>query len=206
MTDTARRAAQLTLAAALVGFLLGFGALWLGLMDGATTFWGFGTACLLQVPPALSLRGRIRDGLGNSGLERERLTLRTVSVLMRCLAVGMAMASTSALLGERGPQANLLAEGIAGLAVGLLGSMWFAKHRLREAHPTFALDADRALLLVELAALLLVGSLLSRWFMWADAVAALAMALWLFFSGHAMAKATALPPARTGCGGSCSCG
>ncbi len=70
MTDTVPRASGLALLSAGLGLLLGAAALWVGLGDGAIAQWAFGTACLLQVPPALSLRSRIRDGLGNSGLDR----------------------------------------------------------------------------------------------------------------------------------------
>ena len=206
MTASMARAARLALLVALAGLLLGSAALWLGVAEGAIALWGFGGACLLQVPPSLSLRGRIRDGLGNSGLERERLMLRAVSFLLRLLALGMAMAAVSALLGDRGPHAGVAALGLAVLAVGLLAASWYAKQNLKGAHPTFALDADRSFVLLELAALLLVGSLLGRWFPWADAVSALAMALWLFVAGRTLSKATSLPAAASGCGGNCSCG
>ena len=206
MIEPSSRAAQLALLTALVGLVVGGAALWLGVAEGAIALWGFGAAGLLQVPPSLSLRSRIRAGLGNSGLERERLTLRAVSFLLRLLALGMAMAAVSALLGDRAPRANFIALGLSALAVGLLAALWSAKRRLKGAHPTFDLDAARCLILLELAALLLAGSLLGRWFTWADAASALAMALWLFVAGRTLAKATSLPAAASGCGGSCSCG
>ncbi|GLH74525.1 hypothetical protein GETHLI_30270 [Geothrix limicola] len=200
------RAKQLALATALFGLLVGSSALWMGLSEGALAFWGFGAACLLQVPPSLVLHGRIREGLGNSGLERERLTLRTVSFLLRLLALGLAMAAVSALLGERAPHLEFTAQGLAVAALGLLAVLWYGKQGVKGAHPTLELDASRSLILLELAVLLLAGSLLSRWFAWADAVSGLAMALWLFVAGNSLAKASSLPPARGGCGGSCSCG
>jgi hypothetical protein len=200
------RAARLALLMALAGLLLGGAALGLGVAEGALALWGFGAACLLQVPPSLSLRGRIQAGLGNSGLERERLTLRSVGFLLRLLALGLGMAAVSALLGDRAPQVGFAAPGLALLATGLLAAIWSAKQGQQGAHPTFALDAARSLVLLELAALLLAGSLLGRWFPWADAVSALAMALWLFVAGRTLAKATSLPAAASGCGGSCSCG
>ena len=206
MIEPSSRAAQLALLTALVGLVVGGAALWLGVAEGGIALWGFGTACLLHVPPSLSLRSRIRAGLGNSGLERERRTLRVVSFLLRLLALGMAMAAVSALLGDRAPRADVAALGLAALAFGLLAAGWYAKQSLKGAHPTFDLDAARSLVLLELSALLLVGSLLGRWFSWADAVSALVMALWLFVAGRTLAKATSLPAAASGCGGSCSCG
>src|SRR6266568_1794231 len=117
MKEVPSQAQRLALATVLLGLLVGVPALWLGLSAGSTALWGFGAAWLLQVPPTLSLRGRIRDGLGNSGLERERLTLRTVSFLMRFLALGMAMAAISELLGERSPRFDLPMQGLALLGV-----------------------------------------------------------------------------------------
>ncbi|HJV48626.1 MAG TPA: hypothetical protein VJ549_05075 [Geothrix sp.] len=200
------RAERLAQATTLFGLLAGCSALWLGLSESALAFWGFGGACLLQVPPSLVLRGRIGEGLGNSGLERERLTLRTVSFMLRLLALGLVMAAVSALLGERAPHLELAAQGGAALALGLLAALWFAKQGLKGTHPTLDLDASRSLVLLELAALLLAGSLLGRWFWWADSASGLAMGLWLFVAGSSMAKVSSLPPARGGCGGGCSCG
>ena len=124
MTDTVPRASGLALLSAGLGLLLGAAALWVGLGDGAIAQWAFGTAGQLQVPPALSLRGRVLDGLGNRGLERERRTLRSVSYLLRFLALGTAMAAVSALLGERSPRLNVLPLGLSLMATASLGGLW----------------------------------------------------------------------------------
>lgn len=197
-------ASRLALATALAGLALGGAGLWLGVSEGSIALWGFGGASLLQAPPALSLRGRIQDGLGNSGLERERLTLKTVSLLLRFLALGMAMASVSALLGERSPRPSPFVLGLALLALGVQVALWFAKRGLAGLHPALALDAARTRTLLELSALLLAGSLLGRWFPWADAIIGLALALRLFLEGRRLAKASTLQAAACGgCGGGC---
>ncbi|MBK9795585.1 MAG: cation transporter [Holophagaceae bacterium] len=197
-------ASWLTHATACLGLTLGGLGLWLGLAEGAVTLWGFGGACLLQIPPALSLGARIREGLGNSGLERERLTLKAVSLGQRFLAMAMAMAAISALLGERSPGPGVMILGGALAALAALAALWFAKRALSGLHPTLALDAARTRTLLELAALLLLGSLLGRWFPWADAVLGLGMALWLFLAGLSLAKASTLQAAACGgCGGGC---
>jgi hypothetical protein len=84
--------------------------------------------------------------------------------------------------------------------------LWLAKRVIAEAHPSFGLDAARTRTLLELAVLLLLGSLLGRWFSWAPALAGFAMALRLFGEGQTLAKGTALPLACGGCGGGCGCG
>ncbi len=201
------RGSLLALLTILVGLLLGGAALWLGVQEGAIALLGFGGAGLLQVPPALSFYGRIQAGLGNQGLERERLTWKVVSLLIRFLALGMAMASVSALLGERGTQASLGAYVLAGCAVGSLGALWFAKRQLVGVHAALDLDTARTRALLELAALLLAGCFLSRWFPWADAATALVIALRLFLAGHTLAKASTLQAAACGgCGSGCGCG
>lgn len=204
MKEASSRAANLTLATILVGLVVGGSALGMGVAEGTVALWGFGAACLLQVPPALSLRGRIRDGLGNSGLERERITLRVVSHLLRLVALGMAMASISALLGERAPQASLSMLGLAALAFGCTAGLWYAKQGVKGVHPTLDLDAARTRTLLELAAILFVGQLLGRWFPWADAASGLAQALRLFFEARNLSKASTLQATCGGCG--CSCG
>ncbi len=205
MTDTVPRASGLALLSAGLGLLLGAAALWVGLGDGAIAQWAFGTACLLQVPPALSLRGRVLDGLGNRGLERERRTLRSVSYLLRFLALGTAMAAVSALLGERSPRLNVLPLGLSLMATASLGGLWLVKRSLEALHPALAQDASRSRTLFELAALLLAGSLLGRWFPWADASTALVMAVGLFVEGRTLGKGSTLAPPS--CAGGCgSCG
>jgi len=205
MTAPASRASGFALLTALGGLILGGAALWLGVAEGAVALWGFGAACLLQVPPALSLRHRVIGGLGNNGLERERLTLRGVSFLLRLLALGMAMAAISALLGERAPQAGVLSLGLAILALASLGLLWRAKRPLVDLHPALALDADRARTLSALAVLLVAANLLGRWFPWADASAGLVMAVSLFMEGRTLGRGTTLAPAA--CGGGCGgCG
>lgn len=197
------RASWLALLTAVLGLLLGGAALWLGLEQGSAAQWGFGGACLLQVPPALSIWNRIREGLGNRGLEGERLTLRVVSHLMRLLAFGLALVSVAALLVDRSPQANPFQLGLALAALGGLAPLWYFKRGLTAVHPALGLDASRSRTLLELAVLLLVGSLLGRAYPWADATVGVIMALRLFLEGRTLGTATALPAVSGGCGGGC---
>ena len=207
MTVDLGKASSLVVAAALGCLALGATCLWFGVADGVLALWGFGGACVLSVAPALSLYARLRQGLGNSGLERERLTLKTTSHLQRLLALGLAMAAISALLGERSPAFTLFILGVALLAVLMQAGLWAAKHGLAALHPALAQDGGRTRVLLESAALLLLGQLLGHWLPWGDAAAALAMALRLFLAGHAAAKATTLEAtACGGCGGGCGCG
>lgn len=200
------RASRLTLVSVLMGLALGGAALWLGITKNTIGQWGFGAACLLLVPAALSLHGRIRKGLGNRGLERERLTLRVTSHLLRLLALGMAAASILELSGHPFSDSSLESLGFPALASGLLLALWLAKRGLAEVHPTLDLDGSRTRALLGLALLLLAGGLLGCWFVWASAITGLALALSLFSVGQTLAKGTTLPPACGGCGSGCGCG
>jgi len=116
----------------------------------------------------------------------------------------MAMASVSALLGGRVPQPSSITLGLVLLAFALQAGLWSVKRGLTGIHPALDMDGTRSRTMLELAALLLAGSLLGRWFSWADAFTGLALALRLFLAGRTLAKASTLQAAACGgCGGGC---
>lgn len=198
-------AAPLSILSALIGLFVGGSAIGLGVSQNSPALYGFGAACVLQVPLALSLWGRIRSGLGNRGLELELRTLRLVSYGLRLAALGLAAAAVIALLGQHIPDPTLFVPGLALLAVGLQALLWKSKQTLAEFHPSLALDAARARTLLELATILLAGALITRWFPTADAATALALALRLWFEGRSMAILSAFKAACGGCGTGCGC-
>lgn len=193
------------LANAAAGLLLGAAGLWFGLGSGAIALWTFGGAGLLLGLPSLVVGQRIREGFGNRGLERERLSLRAASHLLRLLALGAVLAAGAALMGDRGPQAGSAPMILAGLALAVLAPLWWVRRAQADLHPSLASDASRTRALLELGGLLLIGALLGRWVPWADAAAGLAMGLRLFIAGQGLAKGTALSAAAS-CGGCGSCG
>ncbi|GLH67159.1 hypothetical protein [Geothrix edaphica] len=192
-------------ATAAAGLLLGAPALWLGLDQGAIALWTFGAAGLLQGLPSLVVGQRVREGFGNRGLERERLTLRAASHLLRLLALGAILTAVAALMGDRRPQAGAVPLILAGAALAILAPLWWIRRAQAGLHPSLASDASRTRAWLELGGLLLAGVLLGRWFPWADAAAGLAMGVRLFIEGQALARGTALSTAAS-CGGCGSCG
>lgn len=199
------QAAPLSLLSALFALAAGSAALALGLALDSPALGGFGAACLLQVPLALSLAFRIRAGLGNRGLEREMRSFRAVSFALRLLALALAAVAGIALLGRHLPDPGLVAPGLALLVLGLQAALWRAKGPLAEAHPSLALDAVRARTQLELAGILLAGVLVSPWFPPADAVAALALAARIYVEGRALGMLSAFKAACGGCGSGCGC-
>jgi hypothetical protein len=205
MNPAASGAARLAYLTVALGLALGGAAL--GLSGGSIVLAGFGAACLLQAPSAWNVARRIQEGLNNQGLERERLIHRGLGIALRLLALGWAAVAGINLLRDTATQTTDLQLGVAVLAFLLTAALAWAKRGLREAHPTLALDAARSRVLAELAALLLAGSLLGRWFPWAEAVTGLALAMRLFLEGRSLAKGSTLPAAACGgCGSGCGCG
>lgn len=199
------QAAPLSLLSALFALAAGSTAFALGLIINSSALAGFGAACLLQVPLALSLLFRIRTGLGNRGLEREMRSFRVISFALRLLALALAAVAGIALLGRHLPDASLAAPGVALVALGLQAALWRAKAPLSGVHPSLALDAARARTLLELAGILLVGAVASLWFPLADAVAALALAGRIYLEGQALGALSAFKAACGGCGSGCGC-
>ncbi len=206
MTADLARYLWLSRLSALVALHLGPAALWLSWTQVGIAIGGFGAACLLLVPSALSLGFRIRGGLGNEGLERDRLTLRATAYLLRLLALGVAGVGLLALQGEWMPSTTAATRGLPPVALLLMVGIWGAKRRLVGLHPALELDAARSQVPVELAMLLAAGSLLGLLVPWADALTALALAIRIFVAGQGLAKATTLQAACGGCGTGCGCG
>ena len=204
MTGDLSRASRRALLTAGAALALGGAAVVLGIADEVPLAWGFGLACLLQVAPSLAVWHRLREGLGNRGLDGERRTLRITSHLLRLLALGLAIASI--LAGTEGgasrPGTPVLA--LAGAALGGWLGLWIGKRGTRDLHPSLAQDVGRARTLAGLAGLLLAGGLLGLAFPWAAPAAGVAMAAWLFLEGRTMARGTTV--SLVGCGGCGSCG
>ncbi len=204
MTDVPPLASRLVLLTAGAAFALGGAVVGLGIANQVPLAWGFGLACLLQVAPSLALGHRLREGLGNRGLDGERRTLRITSHLLRFLALGLAIACALAWTAGDTPKATSLDLVLAGTALLAWLGLWLAKRRLGELHASLALDAARSRTLAAFAGLCLAGGLLGLVFPWAGPAAGLLLAGWQFHEGRMMAKATTV--SLVGCGGCGSCG
>jgi hypothetical protein len=204
MTAIPPNASRLALLAAGAALVLGVAAVVLGIADEVPMAWGYGLACLLQVAPSLAVGYRLREGLGNRGLDGERRTLRLTSHLLRLLALGLAIASILAWTEGNAPRPGTPALALTGAALVVWLGLWMGKRGAGDQHPSLALDAGRARTLAGLAGLLAAGGLLGLAFPWSAPAAGVAMAAWLFLEGRTMAKATTV--SLVGCGGCGSCG
>jgi len=204
MTGIPTSAVRLALLTAGVGLVLGGVAVVQGVSSDMPMAWGFGLACLLQVAPSLAVGYRLREGLGNRGLDGERRTLRITSHLARLLALGLAIACVLAWTGGRSPRPGAWDFALAGAALASWLGLWFGKRRFGPLHPSLGQDAARARTLAGLAGLLLAGGPLGLAFPWGGPAAGMVMAAWIFVEGRTLAKATTV--SLVGCGGCGSCG
>lgn len=204
MTRIPSSAHRLVLLTAGAGLVLGGLAVIQGVPSDMPLAWGFGFACLLQVAPSMVVAYRLREGLGNRGLDGERRTLRITSHLLRFLALGLAIACILAWTAGSAPRPGAGDFAVAGVGLGSWGGLWLGKRRFGTLHPSLSQDTARARTLAGFAGLLLVGGLLGLAFSWSGPAAGLVMAAWLFHEGRTLAKATTV--SLVGCGGCGSCG
>lgn len=204
MTGTPPLAPRLALLSAGAGLIVGGAAFVQGVATEVPLGWGFGLACLLQVAPSLALGYRIREGLGNRGLDGERRTLRITSHLLRLLALVLAMACAFAWTEGDAPKATTLDLALAGAALLIWLGLWAGARKLGDLHPSLALNAARARTLAAFAGLWLAGGLLGLAFPWGGPAAGLLLAGGCFAEGRTLAKATTV--SLVGCGGCGSCG
>lgn len=197
------RALPTAWATALAGLALGLGLAALGLQEGLVAMTAAGAAALVGVPATVSLALRLRDGLGNRGLDRDRRLLRTEAHLLR---LGALVTGAMAVVGARQAAPGPWALPAVGAAVLLLAGLWLLRRGQAGQSPALDLDLRRTRLPLELAALALAGVLLGQRFPWADAAAGLAVAARMFGAGWGLGKATTLEAACGGCGGGCGCG
>ena len=190
-------------ATALAGIACGLGLGTLGLQEGLVAMTAAGAAALAGVPATVSLALRLRAGLGNRGLDRDRRLLRTEAHLLR---LGSLVAGALAVLGARQSVPGPWVLPALGLTVILLLALWLLRRGQGGQNPALDLDLRRTRLPLDLAVLALAGVLLGQRFPWADAAAGLAVAVRMFMAGWGLGKATTLEAACGGCGGGCGCG
>jgi len=202
--DLQARTGRLLSAGAALLAVLGLAGAALGLRDGAVALWGFGGLCLLHLPMTLAAGRRLREGLGNRGLDLELRTLRICSRLLRLFAVGMALVAGRDLMVLRGPEASMPGQAFAATALLTLAALAWRKRALADPHPTRIQDARQTRSRLVPAGLLMLGSGAAAWAPWAASAAGLAMAGYAFGAAQLLAKSLAVPIRGCGgCGGSC---
>lgn len=199
---SARSPLTVTAMGLLVALVAGGMNAWIGFKLGQPGLWALGLALWVGLLPAGSLFKRLQEGLDNRGLERERLTQRVAGWALR----GVAMSAALVLWLDPPVQADEQAWVVLGGTLFVALGSWGQKRAYRDDHPSLAAEALRARLLVEAAALLLVGFALGERFVWGGRLGGLFMALRLFWGGQVWVKASTVTVTSCGgCGGGCGC-
>ncbi len=212
-TRSALRSLAVKLAAFTVAWnvIEGLGSLGFGLQDESVALLGFGADSWVEVFAALVVLWRLRAEAGQGvALERAREKRATlvIGVLLCVLAVGAMVGAGLQLFLANQPETSLPGLVISLVSLGFMGALWRAKLRVARALDSRTLMADAACSrgCLELSAVLFAGSLLGRiapglW--WADAVAALVLALLIGREGMQTISAARKPDFTGGC---CGCG
>ena len=175
-----------------------------GWTDDSVALFGFGADSFIEVASALLVLWKLMD---HGNLARERKATTAIGWLFLWLGAGVAGGALLQLAARSHPPTTLPGLIIAALSLSFMVFLWRAKLRAARALDSANVAADAACsrACIQLSAVLFLGSLLylvvpALW--WADATAALILALLIAREGYGMVRA-----ARSECfTGGCSCG
>lgn len=199
------RRRTLWLAGLTIGYNLieGLVSMHFGWADDSVALFGFGADSFIEVASAGLVLWKLLD---HGNLARERKATTAIGWLFLWLGAGIAGGALLQLAGRRHPPTTLPGLVISALSLSFMVFLWRAKLHTSRAldSATVAADAACSRACIQLSAVLFVGSLVylaipALW--WADAVAALALALLIAWEGRTMVRA-----ARSACfTGGCGC-
>ncbi|MFH1812233.1 MAG: cation transporter [Pseudomonadota bacterium] len=202
------RAWLLAWATILYNVLEGLVAMGFGVAEESVALFGFGVDSFIEVASALLVLWRLRaeDGEGEAlSLARERRATQAIGTLLVVLAAGTVVAAALQLGARSHPTTTLPGMVIALVSLSFMFALWWAKRQAARIldSSTLAQDAACSLACIQLSSVLLLGSLLfalSPALWWADAVAALALALLIAREGVGAVRAARREDFSGGCG------
>ena len=202
--DWRRRALWLSGLTIVYNLVEGLVSMRFGWTDDSVALFGFGADSFIEVASALLVLWKLMD---HGNLARERKATTAIGWLFLWLGAGVAGGALLQLAARSHPPTTLPGLIIAALSLSFMVFLWQAKLRAARAldSATVAADAACSRACIQLSAVLFLGSLLylvvpALW--WADATAALILALLIAREGYGMVRA-----ARSECfTGGCSCG
>lgn len=179
-----------------------------GWADDSIALFGFGADSFIEVGSALIVLWRVakdESGCAATRLKKERRATLAIGVLFLLLALGTALGASLQLKAGSHPDTTL--PGLVVSILSLLFMIWLWRSKLHAARAldSRSLEGDAACSLVclQLSSVLFLGSLLfafrpSLW--WADAVAALILAVLIVREGAGAIRAALRPDFSGGCG------
>ena len=151
-----------------------------GAIAGSISLVGFGIDSFIEVTSGATLLWRMSVDADEENRERnERLSIRIVGVCFIALALYIAYAGVSDLIGKKAPEHSIPGIVLACVSLAIMPILSHAKKKVGNALGSAAMEADakQTDFCVYLSAILLVGLLLNAalgWW-WADPMAGLAM-------------------------------
>jgi len=179
-----------------------------GWADDSVALFGFGADSFIEVGSALLIVWRLRaegSGCASTRKRRERRAAAGIAWLFLLLALGTSLGALLQLAARSHPASTVPGLLVSALSLSFMYGLWRAKRRSAAALDSRALEGDAACsrACMQLSLVLFSGSLLFRivpalW--WADAVAALILALMIGREGWQMLKAARHADFDGGCG------
>ena len=176
-----------------------------GAGDDAVGLFGFGVDSLVEVASGMVVMGRLRHGFHAKAQEAERRATLIIAGLFMALALGIGVGALIQLVRGHHPSTTLPGLLISGASILTMGSLYAAKKRVAQALDSASLRSDAACTraCLNLSLVLFLGSglfLLSPKLAWAEAVAALGLALLIGREGLETWRAARSPDFSGGCG------
>ncbi len=203
-TRRARWLAGLTIAWNVIEGLVAMGFGW---EEGSVALFGFGVDSWVEVGSAGVVYWKLtrEAGCATTRLNVERRATSVISALFLCLAAATAFGAVAQLVSGGHPDSTVPALVVSGVSLVLMGGLWAAKSRAATVldSATLAMDAACSRACIELSLVLFVGSLaFLAWpgLWWADAVAALGLAVLIGREGVEGWRAAQRDDFAGGCG------
>ena len=205
--DWARRARWLAIATIAWNVVEGIVAMAFGFQEESVALFGFGVDSWVEVGSAGVVYWKLTraPGCESTQRDRERRATRWISGLFLALAGATAFGAVAQLATHRHPDSTVPALIVSSVSLSIMFALWRAKRTTATAldSKALAMDAACSRACIQLSAVLLVGSVAflvapSLW--WADAAAALGLAVLIGREGLEGWKATSRPDFEGGCG------
>ena len=186
----------------------GFVSMGFGWADDSMALFGFGADSFIEVGSALLVLWRLRGdegGCESERLHRERRAALGIGILFVLLALGTVTGSVFQLVAHHHPNTTVPGLLVSTLSLGFMFWLWKAKQRAAKVLDSRSLEGDAAcsLACIQLSTVLFAGSLTfllipALW--WADAAAALLLAVFIAREGISGIRAALQPDFTGGCG------
>ena len=205
--DWARRARWLAIATIAWNVIEGIVAMAFGLQEESVALFGFGVDSWVEVGSAGVVYWKLTraPGCADTQKTRERRATRWISGLFLALAGATAFGAVAQIASRGHPDSTVPALVVSAVSLSIMFFLWRTKHATAVAldSKALAMDAACSRACIQLSAVLFAGSvvfLLAPSLWWADAAAALGLALLIAREGLEGWKASGRPDFEGGCG------